>query len=209
MSTTARRLLNRIEMVFDYAKAHGWRTADNPATWARVPAHPSGAAGQPDPSAITRRSTGARRPPSWRACGPTWRADSMAALALELMILTACRSGEVRGMLWSEIDFDTATWTIPAERMKRNREHEVPLSADAMAIIKRLEPARIGKFVFPGRSNMRPIAHWAVWELVQRLTGREADRAHRSVAARLPRLVPLVVHGQENRQRRGRTLPRA
>ena len=103
--------------------------------------------------------------------------DTMAALALELMILTASRSGEVRGMLWSEIDFDTATWTIPPERMKRAREHEVPLSPQALAIIKRLEPARTGKFfVFPGRSNLKPIAHWAKWSLVQRLTGREADQ---------------------------------
>jgi integrase len=97
----------------------------------------------------------------------------MASLALEAMILTACRSGEVRGMLWTEIDFDTATWTVPAERMKRKLAHEVPLSADAMAIIKRLEPARIYRFVFPGRSNLKPIAHWACWDLVQDLTGRE------------------------------------
>jgi integrase len=107
-----------------------------------------------------------------RAAEPT-----MAALALELMILTACRSGEVRGMLWSEIDFATATWTVPPERMKRAREHEVPLSDDAMAIIKRLKPAHIGKFVFPGRSNVKPIAHWAKWSLVQRLTGRQEGEA--------------------------------
>jgi len=57
--------------------------------------------------------------------------------------------------------------------MKRKREHEVPLSAAAMAIIKRLEPARIGKFVFAGRWNVKPIAHWAMWNLVQHLTGRQ------------------------------------
>ena len=175
--TTAVRLLNRIEMVFDYAKAMGWRTADNPATWALFQ--------------TILQATGPTGPKrhhpmlDWRET-PAFMArlraddgvggDTMAALALELMILTASRSGEVRGMQWSEIDFDAATWTIPAERMKRNREHEVPLSADAMAIIRRLEPARIGKFMFPGRSKIRPIGHWAVWELVQRLTGREADQ---------------------------------
>ncbi len=79
----------------------------------------------------------------------------MPALALEMMVLTACRSGEVRGMLWSEIDFDTATWTVPPERMKRKLPHEVPLSADAVALLKRLEAARINKFVFPGRSRQR------------------------------------------------------
>jgi integrase len=82
----------------------------------------------------------------------------------------------VRGMKWGEIDFDAATWTIPAERMKRAREHEVPLSTDAMVIIKRLETARTSKFVFPGRSNLKPIGHAVVWSLVQQLTGREADQ---------------------------------
>jgi integrase len=96
----------------------------------------------------------------------------MAAMALELMILTASRSGEVRGMLWTELSDDMATWTIQPERMKRAREHQVPLSADAVALIKRLDAARINRFVFPGRSNLKPIGHWAVWELVQRLTGR-------------------------------------
>jgi integrase len=166
---SARRVLKRIETVFDYAKAKGWRKADNPATWAvfkhRLQAHgPTGPKGHHP--ALDWRDT------------PTFMArlratePSMAAMALEMMVLTACRSGEVRGMKWDEVN--DGIWMIPASRMKRNREHQVPLSADAVALIKRLEPARIGKFVFPGRSNLKPIAHWAVWELVQRLTGREA-----------------------------------
>ena len=74
---------------------------------------------------------------------------SMAAMALEMMVLTACRSGEVRGMQWSEIEPETATWRVPGERMKRKLPHEVPLSSAAMALIKRLEPARIGKVRVP------------------------------------------------------------
>jgi integrase len=100
---------------------------------------------------------------------------SMAALALELMILTACRSGEVRGMLWDEVDFDTATLTIAPDRMKRGREHQAPLSADAMALIRRLEAGRIGKFVFPGRRSDGPVTNYPVWALVQRLTGQRAS----------------------------------
>ncbi len=100
-------------------------------------------------------------------------AAPMAGPALEMMILTASRSGEVRGMLWSEIDFDAAVWTIPPERMKRGREHQVPLSGAALAILKRLEPGRINQFVFPGRGNARPVGHWALWNLVQTYTGRE------------------------------------
>jgi integrase len=107
------------------------------------------------------------------------RADTespMASMALEMLVLTGCRSGEVRGMQWDEIDFETATWTVPAERMKRKKAHQVPLSTPAMAILKRLEPGRTGKFVFPGRSNLKPIGHVIVWLTVQRLTGREAGQ---------------------------------
>lgn len=75
-------------------------------------------------------------------------------------------------MQWNEIDFDAATWTVPAERMKCKLPHEVPLSADAMALIRRLEAGRIGKFVFPGRWSNGPIINYPVWDVVQRLTGR-------------------------------------
>jgi integrase len=166
----ARRLLSRIEMVFDFAHAHGWRKADNPATW-KIFQHILQAQGedgpQPDHPALDWRDAPAFMA-QLRATEPT-----MAALALEMMILTACRSGEVRGMLWSEIDFDGAVWKIPAERMKRKLPHEVPLSSGALALLRRLEPTRIGKFVFPGRSNAKPIDNATVWLLVQRLTGRE------------------------------------
>jgi integrase len=166
---TARRILKRIETVFNYAKARGWRKGDNPASWgvfqhilqATAPTGPK----QHYPALDWREMPAFMA--RLRATEP-----SMAALALALTVLTASRSGEVRGMLWSEIDFATATWTVPPGRMKRAREHQVPLSDDAMAIIKRLEPARIGPYVFPGRSNTKPIAHWAMWYLVQHLTGR-------------------------------------
>ena len=98
---------------------------------------------------------------------------SFASSALEMLILTATRSGEARGMRWDEIDFDNAVWTIPAERMKRKLPHEVPLSSAALAILKRLEPGRIGPLVFPGRSNAKPIENVTVWTLVQNLSGRE------------------------------------
>lgn len=70
-----------------------------------------------------------------------------AKAALLFCILTAARSGEVRGMVWDEIDFDERLWIIPAERMKAAREHRVPLSEQALAIIK--QQARLSSFVFP------------------------------------------------------------
>jgi integrase len=167
-ANTARRLLTRIEATFDYAKAHGWRSADNPATWA-VFKHILQAAGPTGPKehhpALEWRDL-----PAFIAALRALPDPTMAALALEMTILTACRSGEVRGMQWDEIS--DGVWTIPASRIKRGIAHEVPLSADALALIKRLEPARIGVFVFPGRSSRRPIANWAVWHLVQHLTNR-------------------------------------
>jgi integrase len=171
--TTARRLLDRVARVFDYAKAKGWRKADNPATWALfqtiLQAHGPTGPKRHHPALDWRRM------PAFMA---RLRADepSMAAMALELMILTGGRSGEVRGMLWSEVDFDDATWRVPGERMKRKLPHEVALSGDAVALLKRLDTARIGPFVFPGRWNDGPIAHQAIWDLVQRLTDRQADQ---------------------------------
>jgi integrase len=170
-AATTRRLLKRIEAVFAYAKAKRWRTTDNPATWA-IFEHLLQGDGRTGPKSH-HPALGWVETPAFVARLRSMGEPTMAALALEMMILTACRSGEVRGMRWEEIDVETATWNVPAERMKRKLEHEVPLSTDALALLKRLEAARINRFVFPGRSNTKPIAHWAVWGLVQRLTGRE------------------------------------
>jgi integrase len=78
-------------------------------------------------------------------------------------------------MLWTEVDLDAAVWRVPPERIKRKLEHEVPLSADAVALLKRLEAARIGKFVFPGSRSNGPVTNYPVWDLVQRLTGKGAS----------------------------------
>ncbi len=169
-AASMRRLLTRIEAVFNYAKAHGWRKADNPASWA-IFQHRLQADGPTGPKA-NHPALEWRDAPAFMARLRALADPSMAALALEMTILTACRSGEVRGMRWTEIDFDAATWTIPAERMKRAVEHQVPLSDDAVALLRRLEAARIGKFVFPGRRSSGPVTNWPVWAVVQRLTER-------------------------------------
>jgi integrase len=77
----------------------------------------------------------------------------MAALALEFTIITAARSGEVRGATWAEIDLEQAIWTVPANRMKAGREHRVPLSPPAIALLKHVAALSSGEpseFVFPG-----------------------------------------------------------
>src|ERR1700730_5659609 len=80
-------------------------------------------------------------------------------LALEFLILTAARVGEVLGAQWSEIDIALRTWIIPASRMKASREHRIPLSGRALAIVERMAELRSGDFVFPGQRRGRPLSN--------------------------------------------------
>jgi integrase len=98
----------------------------------------------------------------------------MAALALEFLILTAARSGEVLGARWDEFDLDVKVWTVPAARMKAGRRHEVPLSGRALAILAELSDDKTGDFVFPGRRHGSPLSDGAM-EMV--LRGMNIDGA--------------------------------
>ncbi len=147
---TAARVRGRIEAVLDYATARGWRHGDNPARWRGhvanlLPAR-SKVAPQQHHSALP-----------WQEMSAflrTIRAEAgTSPLALEFAILTAARTGEVIGAKWSEIDMAEATWTIPAERMKAKKEHRIPLSRPALAVLSKLLPNRPAEgdgFVFPG-----------------------------------------------------------
>ncbi len=86
--------------------------------------------------------------------------DTMGRLALETLILTATRSGEIRGATWGEIDLDNALWTIPAERMKAGKEHVVPLSSAALDVIRRALGYREARseLVFPGQRGGKPLS---------------------------------------------------
>jgi integrase len=83
--------------------------------------------------------------------------ETIAALALRFLILTAARAGEVTGLTWDEINLQEKIWTVPASRIKAGREHRVPLSSEAIAILTARSEARTGAIVFPGR-NGRPLA---------------------------------------------------
>ncbi|MDF0487159.1 integrase arm-type DNA-binding domain-containing protein [Sphingomonas sp. H39-1-10] len=142
---TASRLRGRIEVILDAAKAAGARSGDNPAAWR----------GNLD-SALQRRRS---EPKGHHAALPVAdigdfmkrlrAADGIGARALEFAILTAARSGEVRGATWSEIDLDAAIWIIPAVRMKAAREHRVPLSPSAVALLRALPRMAGNDLVFP------------------------------------------------------------
>lgn len=141
---TARRLRNRIELVYSWAMAVGAASGPNPAAWkgnlAQVLPKPSKVSEKTNHAAIHYREAAA----FMRALQD--RAGT-AARALEFLILTAARSGEVRGAKWSEIDFDSGIWRVPAERMKRGREHRQPLSPAAIELLKSLP--RNSELIFP------------------------------------------------------------
>ncbi len=138
---TANRVRGRIENVLDWATAHGERTGVNPARWrgqldkllpspkkiAKVVHHP--ALPYEQLAEFQRRLN---------------QYPSISAKALGFAILTAARSGEVRGATWEEIDFAKRIWTVPADRMKGGKEHRVPLSRRAIALLKTLPPQKTG-----------------------------------------------------------------
>ncbi len=161
---TASRLRGRIESVLAWATTRGYRDGLNPARWK----------GHLDkllvkPSAIQTVAHHAALP--FREIGGFMRdlakMEGFGARALEFAILTAARSGEVRGATWEEFDLDARVWTIPAERMKAGKEHRVPLSDAAMALLA--DMPLVGEFVFPGARNGRPLSDMSLTAVLRRM----------------------------------------
>lgn len=130
---TASRLRSRLELVLDWATARGYREGLNPARWRghldKLLPRPSKVSAVEHHKALTADEAG----PFMRALRLQ---PGIGARALEFAILTAARSGEVRGMRWPELDLEAALWTVPAARMKAGREHRVPLAPAAVALLK-------------------------------------------------------------------------
>jgi integrase len=95
--------------------------------------------------------------------------EGVAAQALEFTILTAARTGEVIGAKWDEIDSGDRLWTVPGERMKAGKEHRVPLSDAALAVVEKMAEARQSDFVFPGGKANRPLSNMAFLMLLRRM----------------------------------------
>jgi integrase len=169
--TTASRVRTRIELVLDHAAAHGWRSGPNPAIW-------RGGLRALLPAAAKLRPVAHHAALDWHEA-PGFVADlrarvEVAARALEFLILTAARLGEVRGARWDEIDLERATWLIPAQRMKAKREHRVPLSAPALAILAaRAEQRDTNNLVFARNSYGPPLASRALDIVLQRMDRSE------------------------------------
>jgi integrase len=143
---TASRLRSRIELVLDWATARGLREGPNPARWR---GHLDKLL--PKPSKVKKAEHHAALPVGdvGAFMARLREVEGMGARALEFVILTAARSGEVRGAKWSEIDVRANVWTVPGDRMKAGREHRVPLSDAALALLKALPRVDGGELVFP------------------------------------------------------------
>ena len=149
---TASRVRQRIEVVLDWCKARGCVSGENPARL-------KGALGELLPRAqkIKQVVHHAALPYNevYQFVQTLRSMSGMAPLAFEFMILTATRTGEVVAAQWDEFDLASATWTIPAERMKSGRPHRVPLSVRAIAIIRTLQRSVQNDYVFPGHAVAR------------------------------------------------------
>jgi integrase len=173
---TASRIRGRIESVLDWAKVRGYRQGENPARWRGhldklLPAR----------AKVRRVEHHAALPNGEMAefMAALREQDCMAARALEFAILTAARTGEVIGTRWHEIDLREAIWTVPAHRMKASREHRVPLTSRALAILGN-PPSDDGardQFVFPGSKAGKPLSNMALLMLLRRM-GRDDLTVH-------------------------------
>ena len=142
---TASRVRQRIEAVLDFATVRGWRSGDNPARWKGHLEMLLPAARKV--SRVTHhRALPVKEAPAFLA--DLRRRNGMAARALEFAILTAARSGEVRGMVWSEVDLESRVWTVPADRIKAGRVHRVPLSDAAVDLLEGVPRALASDVVF-------------------------------------------------------------
>lgn len=190
---TAGRVRGRIEAVLGYATVSKFRSGDNPARWRN---HLQTLLGGTQKAVEHHAALPLVEAPTFMA--ELRERKSMSALALEFLILTAARTGEVIGARWSEIDLDARVWTIPKERMKAKAEHRVPLSLPAIEIFEGAAAARRVR-IRHGRHRQAALQHG-----VARTAARHATRNyHARLPQHLPRLGGRADELSEPRRRHG------
>lgn len=187
---TASRLRGRIESVLSWATVAGHRTGDNPARWAGnlkelLPA----------PSKVAKEGN---HPALQIADAPRWFAalrqrDGIGSRALEFAALTAARSQEVRGARWDELDLKAGMWTVPAARMKMDREHRVPLTVEAVAMLNALPRFAENPLVFPA-SRGGEMSDMTMSATMKRLHAADVDAGGPGFIDRVSKR-PAVPHG--------------
>ncbi len=167
---TAKRLAQRIKTVLDVARSKGFRAGENPITAIRE--------GGVLPRVKAKVQHHDAMP--WRDVPAFYAAlearTAIAAKALQFTILTACRTSEVLEARWTEFDFDTMVWTIPAERMKAGRAHRVPLTPEVVVILEPMK-AMASEYVFEGQKRHRPLSNMSMLMLMRRM-GKEDFTVH-------------------------------
>lgn len=164
---TANRLRGRIERVLDGAKVKGLREGENPARWR----------GHLEVILPKRKKKAVRNHPALPyADAPGFVGMlkfhySMAARALEFLILTAARTNEVLGATWREVDLEAKVWTVPADRMKMGVEHRVPLTTSAIVVLEAMKVfgSEPGSYIFPGRQPGKKLSNMAMEMLLRRM----------------------------------------
>lgn len=164
---TASRVRGRIEQILDWAKTRGFRAGDNPARWRgnlqnllpkrtkvqKVKHHP--ALPYPEIGAFMKQLR---------------TREGVAALALEFLILTTARTSEVTRATWDEIDLKGKVWRVPPDKIKGEKEHRVPLSAPAIAVLKRIKKEyEADDFVFPGGMVGKPLSSGGMMSVLKRM----------------------------------------
>jgi len=173
---TASRVRQRIERVLDWARVRGYRTGENPARWKGHLDHML-----PAPTKVRRVEHHAALPytqlPDFLVA--LRKQEGISARALEFTILTAARTSEAIGARWPEINLNDKTWVVPAERMKARKEHRVPLSSRAVAILQQVRELRHADdgFLFPSARHGKALSNMAFLMLLRRM-GRDDLTAH-------------------------------
>jgi integrase len=174
---TANRVRARIEAILDWATVRGYRSGNNPARWKGHLAH-----SLPAPGKVAKTQHHPALPYAELPAFMTALAErpGIAARALEFTILTAARTGEVIGATADEFDFKERVWTVPAGRIKGGREHRVPLSAPAVALLRALPREAGNRFVFVGAKPGTRLSDMAMGTVLQRMKIRFTTHGFRS-----------------------------
>jgi integrase len=170
---TASRVRGRIESVLDWASAREYRTGENPARWRGKLENLL-----PAPSKIQKVVHHPALPYADMAdfMAALRTQNGVAALALELVILTATRTSETILAKWSEFDLKNKVWVLPSNRMKMRKEHRVPLSEPALKILKRMADFKVNDYVFTNNRH-KPLSNMAMLKLMHRM-GRDDLTVH-------------------------------
>ncbi|MDZ7594424.1 MAG: integrase arm-type DNA-binding domain-containing protein [Thiobacillus sp.] len=170
---TAKRLRGRIEQILSYAKVKGYRQGENSAAWR---GHLENVLPQPGKIAPVIPQPALPYDRMSEFTGMLRQREGVSVLCLEFVTLTACRSGEALQAKWSEIDEEKRVWIIPADRMKVNREHRVPLSDSALAVLAKAKEICQGEYIFPGVRSGKPMTDMSLSMLVRRMNESRAKQ---------------------------------